>query len=847
MIVTDVKTKYIIGEDTIISNLTKIMETENSFLINLYGDEGSGKSTFLEYFQELESLQCELLQFEDGDLNYDFQDDRTILMIDDVDHYISKEQFRNVLINIFSTNPHVKVIYTSTSKFFNDTLPGINNFNFEIGNRVFNYDEFKRFTEQDKSFSILSQGCEIPEKILKNIYLFATYCRNFHILNDVYRSITDVVRKQGSIEPQQFIQVLTSSELFSKMTKDLVIDTQNVEDSDYFFVVRTKDKIEKLRDILLKYYPQENVIFEVMRNQYDSSFIEETFNRKIPYPDKLLNICLTFDPVELLVKLLGPRDIILELHELRMGEASFTYSIEDKAKLILKNIGMIILDDSKSVHYFYDRFKTNYDLLTGERNYDMSREYLIGLGISCFQDVEQVFYEMLNFYATYFSGSLSNYLHEYNAQQNGKKILDKRITFGQYINLFRYMNKFSKQQGNQIKLLNLERKEVIPNKLITMIENLSSYRSFFSHFQKVAFEVPYKTYKKRVVTIYEQAIKLFDSLINEQVFPEIIKIKQVIFDEFGRKLFVASDWKKTEIRFCMSGQFANIDIYSHYYILRKQQLVAINPILIPRYLEDNRELFNGDGYDKSSETQAKQGATLINYVQPKEGAKILDVGCGNGKTTIELFQKHPDVKIDAFDLSESMIKKAIDNRQLNNIPENAIHFFTMDAMQLTARNEYDMVFSNAALHWMVDSNTMYTKLYDSLKPGGRLAVHQGGYNSYVGLHDMVKKAIDELDLHMYYQNWTYPIFYPTKIEFENLLRSIGFKNVVVKSLESDGSEFPNLVENFANAGMLPYINQLPEEQLKDKLRRKYFELCKNRIVDTYTHRLYAFADKGRDK
>ncbi|WP_218240894.1 hypothetical protein, partial [Pseudomonas sp. 2822-17] len=83
-------------------------------------------------------------------------------------------------------------------------------------------------------------------------------------------------------------------------------------------------------------------------------------------------------------------------------------------------------------------------------------------------------------------------------------------------------------------------------------------------------------------------------------------------------------WKKDEIRFSLSGNMTNVDIYSHYYILRKKQLISINPILIPRYLEDNLEKFSGEEYDKSSDTQLKQGSTLLSRVNIGDRESVLD-------------------------------------------------------------------------------------------------------------------------------------------------------------------------------------------------------------------------------
>ncbi|MCT2537133.1 methyltransferase domain-containing protein [Aquibacillus koreensis] len=839
----------LLGESSLLNDLTNIIEKESSFVINIFGEQGTGKTLLIHYLEQMGHVRCTVEQLESNEADSIIESvgDDKIILIDDVDHYTPKQQFRELMSETFRKFGHVKVIYTSNTKFFTEALPAITNFNIEIGNRTFTYDEFVSYIKNPHGGTQIVAGCEIPENIIKNMHLFATYCKNFTILSDVIESVTAMIKRNNNITPQEFVHILTKSDLFLKVKKDLVIDTKSVDDSDYLFIIRMKDKIEKLCDIILDCYPDERVLYEVLRNQFkNSTFIEDTFQLPIQYEDKVLNICLTYDPIELLVKLLGPRDIILKLNELNMGEASFTNSIEDKAKLILKSIGMNILNKPKGILFFHDRFQSNYKRIMDIESSNMSKEYLIGLGISCYQDLENVFYEMLNFYATYFNQSLSNFLQEYNTTYPNEKVHDKRITFGKYIGLFSFLNKICKQQDYQLKMFNLKKRDnhIIPTRLLTNIQELSSFRSFFTHFQKVSFEVPFKTYQKRVIKIHEYALSILQEFIDSRIFPEIIKIKEVRFDEFGRKQFVAADWKNAEIRFSLSSNVENIDIYSHYYMLRNEQSIAINPVLIPRYLEDNREMFDGAGYDKSSQTQLIQGSTLINKITPMKNARVLDIGCGNGKTTVELFRKEPSVSIDACDISQSMIDKAIENRQSEGIAQENIHFYCKDAIDLDENEQYDLVFSNAALHWIVDSEKMYTKIYNSLKNGGKLAVHQGGSECYAGLHEKVKKAIDELDFNMYYQNWTYPIFYPTKSQFHSLLGFIGFRDVRIDSVETDGSEYPNLVENFANAGMLPYLNHLPDENLKKKLKRTYFNLCEVEKVNQYTHRLYAFATKG---
>ncbi|TCK98140.1 trans-aconitate methyltransferase [Natranaerovirga hydrolytica] len=274
------------------------------------------------------------------------------------------------------------------------------------------------------------------------------------------------------------------------------------------------------------------------------------------------------------------------------------------------------------------------------------------------------------------------------------------------------------------------------------------------------------------------------------------------------------------------------------------KVISLSALTNLSYMTSHNDFeYNGDAYNQSSETQYTQGNRLLDNVILKDDTYVLDVGCGNGKTTIDLFKKNNTINIDAFDLSKSQIDIAKKNRLENNISELAIKFYVKDAATINYKNKYDFIFSNASLHWITDATTMYTLLYNALKSGGQLAVHQGGYKSYYGLHDAVLKAIDHLSYQSYYSDWEYPVFYPTKEEMEQLLSQVGFKDISVISETNDGTAYNNLVENFCNASLLPYLNRLPKDDFREALIKEYYRICENEPINLYTHRLYIFAKK----
>ena len=254
------------------------------------------------------------------------------------------------------------------------------------------------------------------------------------------------------------------------------------------------------------------------------------------------------------------------------------------------------------------------------------------------------------------------------------------------------------------------------------------------------------------------------------------------------------------------------------------------------------ETFDGQDYAAHSDTQLIQARKLLAMVSPRPGSRVLDVGCGNGRVSIELFKREPSVQMVAFDLSETQIEQARHLRALARIPEDSLHFYVADAGQFSSRNSFDLVFSNAALHWMPIGEMLYQRLFDGLKSGGVLAVHQGGKDCYRGLHQVARKAVRKLSLDFCFSNWTYPAFYPSDGEMITLLETLGFCDVVVEGVETDGSEYPDLPGDFARAGLLPYLSQVPGESRNDLLQEFLF-LCETDSPDLYSHRLYIHAGK----
>jgi trans-aconitate 2-methyltransferase len=106
---------------------------------------------------------------------------------------------------------------------------------------------------------------------------------------------------------------------------------------------------------------------------------------------------------------------------------------------------------------------------------------------------------------------------------------------------------------------------------------------------------------------------------------------------------------------------------------------------------------------------------LINRIALPEPRSIIDLGCGPGNSTAKLMQRWPAAEITGMDSSPEMIAEAA-----KSYPD--LEWVNGDIATWKAENNYDLVFSNAALQWVPDHGAVFPRLVKQVAPGGALAI-----------------------------------------------------------------------------------------------------------------------------
>jgi len=107
---------------------------------------------------------------------------------------------------------------------------------------------------------------------------------------------------------------------------------------------------------------------------------------------------------------------------------------------------------------------------------------------------------------------------------------------------------------------------------------------------------------------------------------------------------------------------------------------------------------------------------LLALVRPAADMRVVDFGCGGGALTSALHRALGARETLGVDNSETMLAGAAEHAG------DGVRFVLGDLCELDEGAPFDLVFSNAAVHWVPDHGQVLERLVGLLADGGQLAV-----------------------------------------------------------------------------------------------------------------------------
>src|SRR5262245_19893930 len=127
--------------------------------------------------------------------------------------------------------------------------------------------------------------------------------------------------------------------------------------------------------------------------------------------------------------------------------------------------------------------------------------------------------------------------------------------------------------------------------------------------------------------------------------------------------------------------------------------------------------WNADQYLKFADERTRPCRDLLAAIDLPAVHRLIDLGCGPGNSTSVLAGRWPTAEITGLDNATSMIEVARNAQAQHRWIVGDISEWSMNELE-----QFDLVFSNAALQWVPDHRSLYPRLIDRVRPGGVLAV-----------------------------------------------------------------------------------------------------------------------------
>lgn len=174
-----------------------------------------------------------------------------------------------------------------------------------------------------------------------------------------------------------------------------------------------------------------------------------------------------------------------------------------------------------------------------------------------------------------------------------------------------------------------------------------------------------------------------------------------------------------------------------------------------------KQSWDPDRYARNARYVAELGAPVLELLDPKPGERILDLGCGDGALTEKLIEAGAVVV--GVDASEEMVRAAC---------ARGIDARSVSAYELAFEAEFDAVFSNAALHWMLDADAAIARVARALKPGGRFVAEMGGHGCCAAIVVAISAVLARRGIDARALN---PWYFPTVDDYSARLEEAGFE------------------------------------------------------------------------
>jgi trans-aconitate 2-methyltransferase len=239
------------------------------------------------------------------------------------------------------------------------------------------------------------------------------------------------------------------------------------------------------------------------------------------------------------------------------------------------------------------------------------------------------------------------------------------------------------------------------------------------------------------------------------------------------------------------------------------------------------DTWDPERYAQFAAERAKPFFDLLDLVTPIPGGRAVDLGCGPGELTLELHRRTGAAETLGIDSSDAMLAKAAPHAG------GGLRFERGDIATFAPAQPYDLVFSNAALHWAPDHPELLARLTRFVAPGGQLAF-QVPDNWNHASHRAAEEVASEEPFASVLGGSAHPRNVLSPEDYSAILARLGYREQIVR-LQVYGQQLDS------REGIVKWV----EGSLLSEYRRRLSAEFYARFVERYRERLFAMVPNER--
>ena len=197
---------------------------------------------------------------------------------------------------------------------------------------------------------------------------------------------------------------------------------------------------------------------------------------------------------------------------------------------------------------------------------------------------------------------------------------------------------------------------------------------------------------------------------------------------------------------------------------------------------------------------------MIDELELRGDEKILDLGCGDGNLTARLAALVPNGGVVGMDSSVPMIEAA------KRLETPNLKFLCRDIDDLDFNQGFDVIFSNAALHWVRDHDRLLLNVHKALRPGGVARFNFAGDGNCSNFFAVVRGLMADQKYSRYFEAFLWPWYMPTVDAYQEKVQSTGLFDFRVWGEVADRSfSATELIGWIEQPSLVPLLEQIPSD------------------------------------